>query len=970
MMLPNSHHAAADFGSIRVEDLTDLELNLELNLNVQDFCCGLRELVERLQSDEGSHYLPIQADLLDLVLEVAVRAAEACDLEPARAQADSDDYSGPRRDYSFWDGNYLGGNWDKPSLQPFLQKEVAWLTERPAVITKFVWAAFETVGPDITLGRSNPQPQTMRDVFAVAVRATMAGRLGEDNSVVGIACGGGDLLCSTGSVLHNLSGVRPRLYGADDDGGMLSVAARLGRATGANLDLDRTDSIANDAFPGVVANLAVLEFLSNAKYKNIQSLSADARFPYGFGHGDATLLHAQAMLAKLRQDGDGGVGLALVAGKILSSQAAGRFREGITNQDWIRAVVSLPERLLSYTAIPTFLLVFDTMKPKNWTGLVQFVGLRSQFEIDPKSRTHRITAEGLAELARALERPKPTRLTRTVRSDALTFRTINVSLGPSTGPATQKPSTFGVVVPASIEPTEWFDARYGDSSNLVMQAKRDTHVSWNPNDVVGDDRERDVREARYDGWTYVPLSSLAAGLELVASSNSKGRGLKSDFDFTRSVAVPLAKQKSAIPLTSIEDLPDWQCVVVELTSDTSPIFLAHWLGSDAGLLARSAAMPSGWIINVPRSEKDALRFIDRLSVPTPHQVDQRSIESALAALRAANDEMARLESQVWSRPETSTDVRADVVKFATRAENLPSWIDSLPYPLAASLWTYVTVRRDPHRGFRQLRLFFEAVTVFRATYLIAALRQDKALWEEHSAAIAALLQRQHLSFKRASFGTWRITSEYLARHFRDGLESDDAEDRARFQNLLGDPSQAAAGRILGKPVSQLLNEVNTVRNESDAHGGTISDADAERYQEVLRGLLTQLRRAMGDGWAGLQMVRVGRSEFDGDKYVYDVELLQGSSTPFAPDVFETQRQLRTGGLCLVSSTSGCLELPGFVRMGPEPDNSQNTCYFYSSMNGDKVRSVAYQDSSQTDSEQTDEVLSELIADLDGVTQNR
>ncbi len=96
---------------------------------------------------------------------------------------------------------------------------------------------------------------------------------------------------------------------------------------------------------------------------------------------DGALLFLQHMLAKMRAPQDGGSRLAIVfnGSPLFTGDAGGgesNIRQWIIENDWLEAVVALPEQLFYNTGISTYLWVLTNRKEKPRKGKVQLIDAR------------------------------------------------------------------------------------------------------------------------------------------------------------------------------------------------------------------------------------------------------------------------------------------------------------------------------------------------------------------------------------------------------------------------------------------------------------------------------------------------------------------------------------------------------------------------------------------------------------------
>lgn len=114
---------------------------------------------------------------------------------------------------------------------------------------------------------------------------------------------------------------------------------------------------------------------------------------------DGALLFLQTMLAKMKPAKDGGSRIAIVFnGSPLSNGDCGsgesEIRRWILENDWLDAIVMLPDQLFYNTGIHTYIWLLSNKKPKAHKGRVMLIDARKQFEKEPKSfgnKRNRIT---------------------------------------------------------------------------------------------------------------------------------------------------------------------------------------------------------------------------------------------------------------------------------------------------------------------------------------------------------------------------------------------------------------------------------------------------------------------------------------------------------------------------------------------------------------------------------------------------
>jgi type I restriction enzyme M protein len=114
---------------------------------------------------------------------------------------------------------------------------------------------------------------------------------------------------------------------------------------------------------------------------------------------DGALLFLQTMLAKMIPPEEGGSRIAIIFnGSPLSNGDCGsgesEIRRSILENDWLDAIVILPDQLFYNTGIFTYIWLLRNEKPASHRGRVMIIDARKQFEKEPKSfgnKRNRIT---------------------------------------------------------------------------------------------------------------------------------------------------------------------------------------------------------------------------------------------------------------------------------------------------------------------------------------------------------------------------------------------------------------------------------------------------------------------------------------------------------------------------------------------------------------------------------------------------
>jgi len=238
-----------------------------------------------------------------------------------------------------------------------------------------------------------------------------------------------DLLFAEDADLLTKSGIVRTLYDpACGTGGMLSVAEEYLRELNPSAELKIAGQEINPETWAVcradmmIKNLSPLEiafgnsftqdghagkrfdyFLSNPPFgvewkkveKEIRDEYQRKGFEGRFGAGlprinDGSLLFLQHMISKWRAPEDGGSRLAIVFnGSPLFTGDAGsgesEIRRWVIENDWLEAIIGLPDQLFYNTGISTYIWILTNRKPADRRGKVQLVNAVSLFEKMRKS---------------------------------------------------------------------------------------------------------------------------------------------------------------------------------------------------------------------------------------------------------------------------------------------------------------------------------------------------------------------------------------------------------------------------------------------------------------------------------------------------------------------------------------------------------------------------------------------------------
>lgn len=212
------------------------------------------------------------------------------------------------------------------------------------------------------------------------------------------ACGTGGMLSVSEKYIRDLNAdAQPKLFGQDWNDEAWAVCKSDMLIKGEDADniilgdtftkdgFDRMPDGKKWTFDYMLANPPFgVEWKQQQKY--IEHEKDTLGFSGRFGAGtprvnDGALLFLQHMIAKMRAPQDGGSRLAIVfnGSPLFTGDAGGgesEIRRWIIENDWLEAIVALPEQLFYNTGISTYLWVLTNRKEKPRKGKVQLIDAR------------------------------------------------------------------------------------------------------------------------------------------------------------------------------------------------------------------------------------------------------------------------------------------------------------------------------------------------------------------------------------------------------------------------------------------------------------------------------------------------------------------------------------------------------------------------------------------------------------------
>lgn len=459
-----------------------------------------------------------------------------------------------------------------------------------------------------------------------------------------------------------------------------------------------------------------------------------------------------------------------------------------------------------------------------------------------------------------------------------------------------------------------------------------------------------IRTAERFGEAERRFAAPAVKLVELATAINLGR-FGDDFTFQpqdNSLFIPLIGNSQVVD--SLDDLTlkkqNYAQVVID-TARSNARFVARFLNSDFGKELREQSK-TGTII--PKLNKQTLK---ELRVFVPDLQTQRrmlEIEARMTAeqntLLGLQNELGEFRRELWANPRTAASVEQRVSGLSKRldggikehtAERLDQWFETLPFPLASILRAWqATESQDFRTKHKHLLDFFEGTAEFVSVILLSAFSSNEALFGPHKQKLAEAMQKQNLSFQRATFGTWKLVVEYLGKQTRELLSAnakkpEDAQnDRALCADIFSDPSLGLPEALGRKELAAILSTTNKMRNDWSGHGGVVGQDEAQLRNELLLAEVQKLREAIADTWAEAQLIHALHCCPRRGVFENEVAVLMGSNNEFLKETRSMATWLDVERLYLSKKDSGrALKLIPLIQVGPSPQSAKNACYFFS-----------------------------------------
>ena len=426
-------------------------------------------------------------------------------------------------------------------------------------------------------------------------------------------------------------------------------------------------------------------------------------------------------------------------------------------------------------------------------------------------------------------------------------------------------------------------------------------------------------------------------LELVDKINLVNA--KKDFeDIENSIYIPIIGNSNVC--TSISELRIKKHNYIQVCINekkSKAIFLASFLNSKQGLNIRnlhkggqipklSKARVSKMIISIPsqKQQKNILNFTRKIDEKNNELIFlTQSLDTLKKSLIKQPDQINTI-SKRYKELTKELDPENTALKLT-----FDEWIETLPFPLAATLRVYIaTPKDDKHRRFRLLLHFFEATAPFISTIYFSIYINHK----KHFDQIKSKFQENFPNFRQLGIGDWVQLINIFGKYTRT-LLTEDSEECLR---IFKDDDLFLAKTLSNKKIQHIFEEIRLIRNGDWAHTGITDKPLAEDLENKLLTLINYFRDQMGDIWSEIELIKGGSSEnLSENNYIHNCQRLMGSHPAFKAISLKSKYMIFKDNLYLIDKKeSEPIKLVEFLRINPpESKKVKNASYFFNGLKG-------------------------------------
>lgn len=460
--------------------------------------------------------------------------------------------------------------------------------------------------------------------------------------------------------------------------------------------------------------------------------------------------------------------------------------------------------------------------------------------------------------------------------------------------------------------------------------------------------EQISRLAEEHGTPPVPFSGITRSITTGACGTLQDAG--------RRIYLPFSP--AAPPVISHEDLSvppsDAACILLR-PGTVEPEYLIHFFQTALGRDIRELVM---------RRSRTMQHFASTLAeteIYLPPPQIQAEVIAINTSIESARDRLGTIQRELWMRPQSTRSVLGKLDRVR-EGEGITEWMETLPFPLASILWIYYA-ERSPAEKVGHLLNFFEASAEFIAGILLSAL--DPILRREEIDLLDENPGFRDI-YMNATFRSWIILCRRAGRQVRKKIAGDGGYEE--MERLFSNADREFIDMVTSKRLFALLDELADLRNDWKGHGGITGERDDEEQLATLERLLERFREGIRDRFKHMQVILPGAAEYREGIFSCQVQSVTGTRARFQGMTITSLIPLDAGSLYLYSGRGGePMKLLPFFRLIFHPETGEPAWYFYNRIEGRRVRWISYHYEAESECEEEDEEVYEMLRDLGLIT---
>lgn len=385
--------------------------------------------------------------------------------------------------------------------------------------------------------------------------------------------------------------------------------------------------------------------------------------------------------------------------------------------------------------------------------------------------------------------------------------------------------------------------------------------------------------------------------------------------------------------TSVEELSEKTKKFVEIALDQSKVvntYLMNYLNSKIGLRSREIFL-MGASIQFLTNES-----IGKIGIILPSLTVQNEMVKLSNKIDNRRIDYDRMKHNLWLEYNSIT-LKA-VKNELNRTEpndKMSKWIDTLPYPLSITLWSYQSTK-SIKKKVDCLLYFFESLSEFLTMMILSAYYVDKEFYSNNKSKWLNDSEDHSQWYKRATFGQWNNLFTKLSKIGREKINRN-ADDKNRIDQIFDYPSDDFYN-IFSKEIVHTLKQTCDIRNKYKAHGGITNESTDKMILNELEKHLNILYDILNYSFEDTVFVLPIEGRKTKGIHINKVLNLSGPKTPFTEEEMVLTEMLDTDKMYMIHKNKlRATELVPFVQVKINTGAS----YFYSSVESSKMRWVSY-----------------------------